>query len=602
MNVLGLSYGYHDSSAAIVIDGQLVAASSEERHSRQKHDSFYPELSIQACLDQCNLTLEDIDQVAYYEKSSEKWSRVLSTTLSHWPFNYREFKTSMKAWLGGKLWHEASLINTLDIDDDKLTCFDHHLSHAAQAFIGSGFQEANILTVDAVGEWETCTLYQASWVHGKPQFNKVISSEYPHSLGLFYSAITDYLGFKPMSDECSTMALAAFGQNDFLEQMQQCVSVDEGVIKLNGDFFNFNQYYQKPYTEKFIETFGAPAQKRYDFSSFESIDVDQEQQRLANIAWAAQRVFEDCVLKLIDFLNTKSPSSHLCLAGGGALNCVANTRIINETSYEDVYIPTEPGDGGAALGAAFLGYFQGSDVQDVPKPFPVGLGKKHDISFLHELASSLEPRKLQKFRKISSQKNTGVIWNTQTIEQEEQLTQQVAEHIHHGKVVAWVQGPGEFGPRALGYRSLLFKADDLKLAKRVSTVIKDRAAFRPYALSMTEKEAQRVLDCDNVQLTPFQFMQLATPIKSEFRSQLRAGLHIDGTTRPQVVRPEGNRLYHQLLTDYGHLSGHEALINTSLNESGYPIVEGPNEALLMFARTNIDILVYDNVVIEKVLP
>jgi carbamoyltransferase len=603
MNVLGLSYGYHDASAALIIDGELIAASSEERHTRQKHDSFYPKIAIDSCLKKANIDISDIDQFAYYEKISDKWTRVLSTAISGWPYGLREFKTTMKSWLGGKLWTESTIIENLDIKEESLQSFEHHLSHAAQAFIGSGFHDAAILTVDAVGEWETCTLYEGKWINGKPQFTKLDSHHYPHSLGLFYSAITDYLGFKPMNDECSTMALAAFGNEEYLQRMREVITINsDGKIILNYKYLSFDHYYQKPYTKKFIKDFGAPFKGKYNFSSMEHLPVTEEEQRMANIAWAAQKVYEECTLALLKELKNKSQSNNLCLAGGGALNCVANTKIMNESGFDNLYIPSEPGDGGASIGAAYLAYFKYCEQDSVTLRTPIALGFEYDESSLVSALEHIQPSKLQKYRQLTSPKTTGVKWGQQSFasNQEQGMYKKIAQHIKSGDVVGWFQGGAEFGPRALGYRSILFKADDIDIAKRVSSTIKSRAAFRPYALSFTDDQAKLSLDCGQIDQAPFMAMQLAIPVEKSCQAQLRAGLHCDGTTRPQVVTKLSNSRYYQLLKSYGELTQMEAFVNTSFNESGYPIVESPYEALLMFARTDLDALVINNTIIYKV--
>lgn len=598
--VLGLSYGYHDASAALIKNGKILALAMEERLTRQKHDSFFPEFAIESCLKKAGVELKDIDCFAYYEKTEDKWSRVLSSSLKPWPFSLQEFKTSMKSWLGGKLWTEAQIANKLDVNDRPLLSFEHHLSHAAQAFIGSEFKDAAILTVDAVGEWETSTQYHAYWENGKPIFKKITADIYPHSLGLFYSAITAYLGFKPMSDECSTMALAAFGDDRYLEAMRSCIEInDEGKIKLDTGYFQFDRYFQQPYTEKFISQFGLPGKQKYSFKSYGEYNANQEELRLASIAFAAQKVYEECTLKLLSHLKKAIPSENLCLAGGGALNCVTNQRVLSESGFINLYIPRDPGDGGASLGAAFLADYATNSSDIIPSDYEVSLGDSYSSEPIEEMLPFVKPHKMQKYKKIGLEQNKNERWKQHKFLDSVDMINFVAKKIAEGKIVGWTQQGCEHGPRALGYRSILFRSDSEELAKVVSTKVKDRANFRPYAISMTNKFAEDALVTSHLNQIPMKYMQLAVPVHADFLQQLKMGLHIDQTTRPQIVTENDNELYFRLLQEYGKISGVEAFINTSFNESGYPMAESPAEALLMFARTDMDILVINNLVITK---
>ena len=601
MKVLGLSYGFHDSSAALIMDGKLVASSREENHTRQKHDSFFPQFAIESCLRKAGICMADIDKVSFYENTEKKWTRVLSSSLNQWPLSHREFTTSMKSWLGGKLWTEAILKQKLNLQDGDFSSFTHHQSHAAQAFIGSEFQEAAILTVDAVGEWETCSQYFAKWVDGRPVFTKLSSSKYPNSLGLFYSAITDYLGFKPMSDECSTMALSAFGSDKYLDKMRECIEInDSGEVLINDRYFKFDRYFTKPYTSLFIKEFGCPAKEKYGFNSLEKYDPSSDEIRLSSIAYAAQKVFEECMIKLTKNLFNITQTSNICLAGGAALNCVSNSKLINKSNFKKLFIPKDPGDGGASTGAAFLCYFEDQKTEKPVKASPISHGETHIDNDFASVVKKINPSKLQKHKKIDATKNFKEKWVVKEFVDSYELIDETSNQIASGNVVGWFQKGVESGPRALGYRSILFKADDLDLVAKVSCFIKNRAKFRPYALSMTDKTANKILDIDNINHKPLRYMQFAVNINDDYISKVRGGLHADLTTRPQVVFRDENPLYYDLLEAYGRTNDLAAFINTSFNESSYPIVETPYDALLMFARTDLDFLVVNNVIVKKV--
>ncbi len=602
MNVLGLSFDFHDSSAALVVNGKIIAAAAEERFTRQKHDSHFPALAIEFCLEKASIKLSDIDLVVFYEQPTKKWTRVLTSNLAAWPFSLKEFTQSMKAWCGKKLWTKVLLAQRLGLRPEQIRELNHHESHAAQSFLVSGFQDAAIVVVDAVGEWSTCSIGRATWSAGKPRIEITDSSEYPHSLGLVYSAFTEFLGFRAMNDECSTMALAAFGKPRFRSEVEKIIAMDQdGKLHLDTSYLQFDRFFSSPFTKKFKDTFGEPFRGSFRFSSFGEHPVSDDQARIeqhyADVAASVQLVFEEYLLQLTQIASREAGSLNVCYAGGGALNCVANGRLIREGGYS-LFVPTEPGDGGAALGAALLGYYQvqGGEPRLMATPY---LGETHtmDESFL----SHVEVPLIKRFRKKDLDTDYRKEWRWQRFNDEDPFLKHVAGLLRDGKSVGWIQGGFEFGPRALGHRSILFRPDDVRLAKNVSRNVKSRAPFRPYALAMTEATSRKLLDWQNWSAEGLKWMQLAVPVKEEARERVRAGLHVDFTTRPQVVT-ENHRLQ-RLLETYGQLAdAPECLINTSFNESDYPIVNHPIEGLVMFARTDLDALIVDRLVIEKGRP
>lgn len=618
MRTLGLSFDFHDSSAAIVENGQLLFSAAEERFTRQKHDSHFPYFSIQSALESTQLTLEDIDSVIFYEIPEYKFSRLLNSSLKTWPTGAKEFSTMMATWLGSKLWTKARISQKLRVHPQKLLSIPHHQSHAYQAFLGSGFEEAAILVMDAVGEWDSGSTYKAHWENGRPILTQISEMKYPHSLGLFYSAMTDFLGFKPMNDECTTMALAAFGTPTYYEALRELLLLtEEGTFHLPTSHFNFNRFYQKPYTSKFIELFEGPPrteQNKLNISSFGTMPLSFDEQRWVNIAASVQKITEEILLRQAQNLLKKTQLKNLCFAGGVALNCVANTRLLLESGCEALFVPPEPGDGGAAIGAAFAGYYlkQGLGNAMIAK-YSATLGPKGVTTDLNNLLPLLKPQSYQKYRQLQTPYHENLKWEWQEFSSINNLCAEVAQLIHDGKMVGWYQGSMELGPRALGQRSILIRPDDLELARRLSSEVKVRAPFRPYALSMTEDTAKLLLISpieDLVSPKPpvelhslfkqsvFHWMQLAFPVHKNFHENVRAGIHIDGTTRPQIVM-DSSSPYYKLLTEFGKLSGYECLLNTSFNEKDYPIVGTDTEALSMFARTSMDVLVINNFIIKK---
>lgn len=587
---LGLSYGFHDATAALVRDGQLIAAAAEERFTRQKHDDAFPKRAAEYCLATAGITVQDLTKIAYHERPAQTFTRVIASSLAAFPRSRREFTGSMKAWLGRKLWVASDVSKRLGVDPALIAFHGHHESHAAQAFLGSGLDEAAILTIDAVGEWATTTL-----AHGTREGIKTLhTTEFPDSLGLVYSAFTAYLGFVPMDGECSVMALAAFGAPRYA-----------GLIrKMDQSYFNFFQFYEAPWTDKLVRELGPPRAPHnklpFDALCDEQVPVTAEDQRFADVAASVQFVFEERLLELARRLKRETGAKTLCFAGGAALNCVANAKLMRAEIFESIYVPPDPGDGGAAVGAALLAdATKESHAAKRSGQYGPFLGPKCDASAEHAMLPHIDPKGLRRHMKIGYQQPKSERWDYRRITDKTALINEVAELLNAGQIVGWCQGSAESGPRALGARSLLIRADDVALARRLSRDVKDRAAYRPYALSMTRAVAAELLDTDTPDAPLYRWMQASCSIRPAQRTKVRAGLHADGTTRPQVVDPAAQPLYHQLLEAFGTLSGTACLINTSFNESGAPLVTTAFEALAVFARTGLDALVVDDLLVRK---
>ncbi len=604
MKVLGVSYGYHDASACLVVDGQVIAAAAEERFTRQKHDSNFPTYAVEYCLKAAGLSSADLDQAVFHEDPHAKFSRVLCSSMAAFPDSRREFVESMKAWLGRKLWAVNAISARLDLPPDKITYLGHHFSHAVQAFMGSGFDSSAILIVDAVGDWACSALYRGTWVDGKPQVERLLEVGFPNSLGLVYSAVTAYLGFSPNDSECSTMALAAFGKPRFADRMRAILAeTEDGLYQVDQAYFNFTRFFRGPVTDRFLEAFG-PARSYKDDLPFDcfgtSADrVSADAQRLADVAASAQLVLEERVLGLCRKLHGLAPSENLCFAGGVSLNCVSNYRVLTESPFQNVHIPPDPGDGGTSVGTAL--YYSATQAGGSPDghAYSPYVGVQLDESDAAALIDFLKPDHFLPYLKLGAFPVPGSKWRWKTFGSRRELCAAVAERLMRGQIVGCLQGRSEFGPRALGNRSILIRPDDTKLAKRLSKSVKERSALRPYAFSVTAKDAPATLNIEPARIRANRWMQYAVPIAEAARPKLAAALHIDGTSRPQVCYPEDNPAYHELLTAFGERFGLGALLNTSFNPSGYPLVSTPVEAMVMFARTAMDALVLNNTVVWK---
>lgn len=604
MKVLGVSYGYHDSSASLVVDGKVVAASAEERFTRQKHDSNYPRFAIDYCLDQAGLRADDVDQVVFHEDPHAKFARVLTTALAPYPRSRLEFVNSTKAWLGKKLWSLNSMSARLGLPPEQISYLSHHFSHAVQAFMGSGFEESAILIVDAVGDWACTALFKGRWEGGHPRIERIFEVGFPNSLGLVYSAFTAFLGFSPNDSECSTMALAAFGRPVYVEPLRKIVAaIDDGTYEVDQSYFNFTNFYKGAWTNKFAEIFGPPRsfKHRLPFRSFggNGSEITPEFQRWADAAYAVQAVLEERVIALAHRLYKECPSDNLCYAGGVSLNCVANYRILKESPFKNVYIPPDPGDGGTAVGSAL--YYDALNSDSTPGRSPYGpyLGASYDETDDVQMLDHVKPEHVLRYLKRGLKVEGAFRFRHHTFASIDELAGDVAERLMKGKIVGWYQGRAELGPRALGNRSILIRPDDTELALRLSRDVKDRALYRPYAFSITAEDAPRLLDIAPEHVRFSRWMQYAVPVREAMWDKVAAALHVDHTTRPQVCDASDNPAYHKLLTAFGAAFGVGVVLNTSFNPSSYPIVTTPVEALTMFARTGMDALVLGNSVVWK---
>ena len=606
MNILGVSAHFHDASAALVVDGRVIAAAAEERFTRQKHDANFPQLATQFCLAQAGLETGDLDKVVFYEQPHVKFTRILASTLAGFPRSAGAFVGAMKGWVGSKLFVRNSISRQLNIHPASIEFVSHHTSHATHAFLSSPFDEAAILTVDAVGEW-VCTSI-ARGRRGEPTPVTFLERlEYPHSLGLVYAAFTAFFGFQPNSDECSTMALAAFGQPTRVEDLRAVLRLhDDGTYQVDPRYFDFLATRRLPFTRRFLKRFGQPAGE----GAFSALDVFRSPeealppalQGYADLAASLQVVLEEALLGLARLAKEKTGLDQICFAGGVALNCVANRRLQQEGPFRDLFVPPDPGDGGGALGAALaVAAAYESDVVGGGAGDPY-LGKAFEAEPCVQMVEAFDDEIWDRVGAgaTATQVPEGV--HVQRCATEEELLERTVSLLGDGALVGWVQGRFENGPRALGNRSLLMRPDDVEAARRLSRTVKSRAPFRPYALSVTEEHAPAILAIEGEIPAPMRWMQMTAPVRPEMLQKVRAAAHVDATTRPQICGANDNPRFHRLLTAYGERFGQAALLNTSLNERGLPMVASPTEAVAMFARTDMDVLILDRVILRKEWP
>jgi carbamoyltransferase len=595
MNILGISCHYHDAAAALIVNGEVVAAAEEERFTRRKHDSSFPARSIAFCLKQAGLRPGDLDYVAYYEKPFLKFERILSNCVQTYPRSAELFKRSMTAWLGEKLWIKSRLMRELDVPEHKLLFCDHHLSHAASAFFCSPFEEAAVLTMDGVGEWATATLGRgkASWKEGGRQALDLDSEmRYPHSVGLLYSAFTAYLGFEVNDGEYKVMGMAAYGEPRFADAVAKLVRrFDDGSFELDMDAFSYHYDAQRSFSPVFERVFGPPRNPGTRFVTSKTSLYDdpaapsgaelKENQRFADVAASVQAVTEELVLGLAAQARRVSGSKNLCLAGGVALNSVANGRLWREGGFENIFVQPAAGDSGGALGAALYAYHV---LLQKPRRHVM---LRADLGQAFSAAEAADALRGQGAR-------------FDVIEEESRLLDRVAELLKNGKVVGWHQGRFEWGPRALGHRSILADPRSEKMKDTVNIKIKFREPFRPFAPSVLSEAAGSYFELGGRELPDAaRFMLMVLPVKEKKRADIPAVTHVDGTARAQTVGPEGDPLYRKLLLRFQQATGVGLVLNTSFNLKGEPIVNTPAEAFATFMDSGMDALVVGPCLVEK---
>lgn len=593
-SILGISAYYHDAAACLVVDGEIVAAAQEERFTRIKHDPSFPKNAIQYCLDEADIQQDSIDFFVYYDKPFLKFERILETYLAFAPKGFRIFMQSLPIWIKEKLFQKRLLISELrkcfgnDIEfKERLLFSQHHLSHAASAFFPSPFESSAVLTMDGVGEWATTTISVGSG----NKLNILNEIRFPHSLGLLYSAFTFFTGFKVNSGEYKLMGLAPYGKPIFVDLiMENLVDVkDDGSFFLNMEYFDYCAG-SRMTNRKFELLFDGPPRE----------PESPITQRELDLAASIQKVTEEIILKICRHIKAVSGKRNLCLAGGVALNCVANGRILQEGIFENIWIQPASGDAGGALGAALSVYFS---VLENPRALTAGSDTMHGAYLGPQFSQKEVEDQLTKLgAKFSSYSSSEMIEIT-------------AQALANGKTIGWMQGRMEYGPRALGARSIIADARSENMQRLLNQQVKFRESFRPFAPSVLEEKASDFFDLKGE--SPY--MLLTVPVSQQVRmvpsevgdsnglvellnqsrSLIPAVTHVDYSARVQTVKRETNPTYHELLTKFNDLTGCPVIINTSFNVRSEPIVCTPEDAYRCFMGTDLDLLVVNNSILEK---
>ena len=592
-SILGISAYYHDSAAAILIDGKIIAAAQEERFTRIKHDSNYPFNAVEFVLKYSNLKLNDVDYIIFYEKPFLKFERLLETYVAFAPKGFKQFCKAMPLWMKEKLFQKKMLFNELKThdsnfkDDSKIFFSDHHLSHAASAFYPSPFEEAIVLTADGVGEWATTTV--AIGNGNNLEIKKEI--HFPHSLGLLYSAFTYYTGFKVNSGEYKLMGLAPYGKPIYSDKIiNNLIDIkDDGTFRLDQDYFNYATGFTMT-NDKFHNLFG---QKPRDPKKEQLTEFHM------NIAASIQKVTEDIIIKLARSIKQEYNLPNLCLAGGVALNCVANGKILKEKIFENIWIQPAAGDAGGSLGAALaLWHIEHNNLRKV---------NPNDDMRGSYLGPEFSNNDIQKYLNDAGA-------NFETFNENE-FIEKVALELSEGKAVGWFQGRMEFGPRALGARSIIADPRSESMQKNLNLKVKYRESFRPFAPSIIRENVSEWFDinCDSPYMLTVANVSREKCVKMNKneeqlfgieklnikRSEIPAVTHVDYSARIQTVNKDTNPKYHKLISEFNKKTGCPIVVNTSFNVRGEPIVHSPEDAFKCFMGTEIDVLAIGNCFLKK---
>lgn len=559
MYVLGISCFYHDAAACLVRDGTIVAAAEEERFSRRKHDSGFPVHAIRYCLEEAGVGPADVDHLVFYEKPLLKFERILSSYVDTFPTSRDAFVRAMSVWFREKLWTRGLIAKQVPWRGP-VWFGEHHLSHAASAFLVSPFEEAAVITADGVGEWTTTS----AGVGQGTSLELIREIRYPHSLGLLYSAFTGYLGFEVNEGEYKVMGMAAYGQPRYVDQVRRLIDVaEDGSYQLDMRYFEYHRALRS-YGRRFVELFGPPRRPEAEL-----------EQRYADIAASVQAVLEDVLVRMATHLRKETGLSKLCLAGGVALNGLANTRILKEAGFDELFIQPAAGDAGGAVGAA--AYF-----------YHTVLGNRRCAPMRHAyLGPAFSDEEIASF--LARHDIPAVELS------DDALVERVADLLALDHVVGWFRGRMEFGPRALGSRSILASPRRPEMKDILNEKIKHRESFRPFAPSVTLEDAPRYfeLDCESP------YMLHIPKVRPEKRAEIPAVTHTDGTARLQTVSRDVNPVYYDVIRAFERRTGVPVIVNTSFNVRGEPIVCTPQDAYDCFARTDMDELVLGNYLLDR---
>ncbi|MCH8306212.1 MAG: carbamoyltransferase [Candidatus Marinimicrobia bacterium] len=563
MNVLGISCYYHDAAATLVCNGKILAAAEEERFTRRKHDNRFPESAIKYCLEEAGIVSSEIDYICFYEKPLLKLERLLKIASDRPGRSENMVSEQLSHMVHERLFLKQVLSEKIGYAGEVLF-IEHHMAHAASSYYISGYDKSAVMTIDGVGEWATTVQY----IGEGNSLKKLKEIRYPHSLGLLYSTITAFLGFKVNNDEYKVMGLASYGEPNQIDKVNKLIKVyDDGSFELNLDYFSFMYDPDRMYSDSFIELFGTPRKSDDEISGYHM-----------DIASSLQKVLEETVIKMGNhFYEESGGIENICLAGGVALNSVANWRFIEETPFKNICIQPAAGDGGGSMGAALYAYYTKSNSDLNSEPHTTLLGPSFSNDQIQELLDTRDA--------IYTKLN------------DDEICEKAAEYLYKNQIIGWFQGRMEFGPRALGNRSILANATNPDMKDILNARVKFREDFRPFAPAVLEERANDYFDID----FKSPYMLFVPQVKEGMGEKIPSVTHTDNSARIQTVNRAENPRYYRLIEEFEKRSGVPVIINTSFNVRGEPIVCKPEDAYNCFLKTDIDFLFMGNFLIEKVV-
>jgi carbamoyltransferase len=583
-NVLGVSCFFHDSAASLVNEHGVVAAAEEERFSKKKHDNGFPIHAINFCLNFGNLKINDLDAIVFYENPAIKFDRVFSRILKNFPKSLKVLPPLLKSWHEDKFWFKEIFCKHYNVDKNKIFFENHHTSHAASAFYSSPFSNSATMTIDGVGEWTTCEFgkYELN------NFKKIDEINFPNSLGILYSAFTEFLGFEVNEGEFKVMGLASFGKPLYLDEIEKLfISRNNNNFELDLDYFSFEHSLNTNLSNKFISLFGEKRKIESQFLKKEQshclkAELMPDQKIYADIASSLQHFMNNQVLSMAKYAKKKSGSNFLSYAGGVAYNGVINQHLIDKSGFEEIFIQPAAGDNGASLGAAQSYLFKNFSIEK--KNF------KFDTCYLGQNYSSQDC--LEKINNYS--------FNYKEHDNNE-ITDIVSENLLKKKIIGYFDGRFEFGPRALGNRSIIADPRTIEMKNLINRSVKFRELFRPFAPIVLDYKADEYFEIENknIHQAPYKYMLAVVNVKDKYVDDLQAITHVDQTARVQILKRKSNERMYDIIKKFGDNSGIYMLVNTSFNKRGDPMVSSPEDALKTFAWSDLDMLVLNNFIIFK---
>jgi len=571
--VLGISCYFHDSAACLVKNGKVISSVQEERFTGIKNDSSFPYRSIEWCLEFNNINISDIKYVVFYEKPLKKFFRILNSSIKQYPKSRKFFTSQMSRWLSEKLWTKTNIIKKLNADPKQIVFCQHHLSHASSIYYPSNLDEALIIVSDGVGEDQSFSIWKAN----KNLINLLYEIEYPKSLGLFYSTMTSFLGHRVNSGENKVMSMSAFGSNKYYEKIKKIINLDEkNIFEQNFKYFNYQHSIDSSYSDELINLLGSPRFPEQVFIDDNNKLINKEAERFADISFGTQKITEEIIKSKVNFALNLSQSKNLCLSGGVFLNCVANYFSLNSSKFDNIYINNYSSDSGGAVGAALWAWnnLVNTNTDNIARQ-DIYTGPEYNADEIKEILIDLKIN----YTEYSSK---------------QELINTTVNDLVENKIIAWFQGKMEFGPRALGNRSILAQANNKELSKKINSVIKKREAYQPFAASILVEEFNKFFIRDKKFDYSYKFMNVVSKCREDVYNDVQGVIHIDKTCRVQTVDKDDNLLFYDLINCYYKKTKLPLLLNTSFNLKGEPIVDNPIKAISTFLRSNCDVLYLGN--------